>query len=141
MMLGPRYRYRLYNTHNQAVTVTVRETRFKRDSTGKRVFDAVDAPFSAVSVGGSTGTQVSTAFDNTAADEFWDGALLSISATPAFAITNVGALVVWLERSLDGGTTWPTAATATGGSATRLGARTITNAEGTSTIVFDLIAE
>lgn len=140
-MLGPRYRYRLYNTHDQALSVTVRETRFKRDSTGKRVFDAVATPFSGVTVGGGTGTVVSAAFDNTATDQFWDGALLSISATPAFGITNVGALVVWLERSLDNGTTWATVPNAAGGSATRIGSRRITSAEGTTTIVFDLIVE
>lgn len=53
-----------------------------------------------------------------------------------FAITNTGALTVWLERSLDGGTTW-----ATNGSATRIQSRTITNAEGTSTIVFEGLVE
>lgn len=140
-MLGPRYRYRFYNSHDQAVAVTVRETRFKRDSTGKRVFDVVDTPFAAVNVAGSAGTQVSAAFDNTATGRDWDGALLSISATPAFAIANVGALVVWLERSLDNGITWATPPTAAGGSATRVGSRRITSAEGTATISFDLIVE
>lgn len=100
-MLGPTYRYQIYNGTGVTVTVTVKDRRWKLGTGGAVEPAAESTPVNAVAVGagayGNGGT-----VDNAAAHI---GAHLTVTATPGASTT--GLVSVYLQRSTDGGTTWP----------------------------------
>lgn len=104
-MLGNRYRFRVTNTQNQAITVTLKGRLWKFSSTGALSYSGEVTSISAVSVAASTGTALSTDVDNSV--DLYIGADLTLSCTAAAATNSTGTVAVWLERSTDGGITWP----------------------------------
>jgi hypothetical protein len=105
-MLGNQWRLRASNTQNQAITVTVKARLFKFASDGSLSWSAEQTLISAVSVAATTGTTVSATVDNTT-DKYL-GAELTCEMTAAVATNGTGVLLLTLERSTDGGTTWAT---------------------------------
>lgn len=101
-MLGHTYRYHAYNGTGVSVTVTVKARAMKFASDGSRTDDAEVAHINAVSVGAgaySSGAGV----DNSAVKQL--GADVQFVAAPGASAT--GTVTVYLQRSTDGGTTWP----------------------------------
>lgn len=124
-MLGRNFRFRVSNTQNQNVTVTLTYRPYKFDSSGALVYGSEVTAISAVSVAATTGTTNQTGVDNSTALNI--GAEITVSFTAAAATNGTGAMIVTLERSTDGGTTWPTA-----GLGEMVGGFTLVNADGTS---------
>lgn len=124
-MLGRNFRFRVSNTQNQNVTVTLTYRPYKFDSSGGIVYGSEVVAINAVSVTATTGTTNQTAVDNSTALNI--GAEITLSVTAAVATNGTGAMTVTLERSTDGGTTWPTA-----GLGEMVGSYTLVNADGTS---------
>lgn len=101
-MLGHTYRYQVYNATGVSVTVTVKDRKFKFGSTGARE-DATEATqFSAVSVATVSYSNGSTVDNST--DKYL-GADLTVTFAPGASAT--GQVTLFLQRSTDGGTTWP----------------------------------
>ena len=101
-MLGTYFRYQVYNGTGVTVTVTIDEIRWKFASDGSLTFSAEQTPISAsaistVSYGNSSGI-------NNGTDKYI-GADLTVLFDVASSAT--GAVMVYLQRSTDGGTTWP----------------------------------
>ena len=105
-MLGHTWRLRASNTQNQNITVTVKARCWKFDSSGALAWSTEQTLINAVSVSSSTGTTASSTIDNST-DKYL-GAELTVSMTAASATNGSGAVTFTLERSTDGGTTWPT---------------------------------
>jgi len=105
-MLGHYWRLRASNTQNQAITVTVTARLFKFDSSGALVWSSEQTLISAVSVSATTGTTASSNIDNST-DKYL-GMEITASFTAGTATNGTGAVALTLERSTDGGTTWPT---------------------------------
>jgi hypothetical protein len=105
-MLGHTWRLRASNTQNQNITVTVKARYFKFGSTGAIEWSAEQTLINAVSVTNTSGTTASSMVDNST--DKWLGMTLTASFTAASATNGTGAVVLTLERSTDGGTTWPT---------------------------------
>lgn len=105
-MLGHTWRLRASNTQNQSVTVTVTARRWKFASDGSITWSAEQTLISAASLSASTGTSVSSTVDNST--DKYIGAELTVSMTASSATNGTGAVSYTLERSTDGGTTWPT---------------------------------
>lgn len=101
-MLGHWYRYQVYNGTGVSVTATVKDRRWKWASDGARTDAAESTPINAASVGaGAYG--VSSNVDNSA-DKYL-GAHLTVTFAPASSAT--GTVALYLQRSTDGGATWP----------------------------------
>lgn len=130
-MLGRNFRFRVSNTQNQNVTVTLTYRPYKFDSSGAISYGSEVTAISAVSVTATTGTTAQTAVDNSSALNI--GAEITVSLTAASATNGTGAMTVTLERSTDGGTTWPTA-----GLGEIVGAYTLTAADSTSARLVNL---
>lgn len=101
-MLGTYFRYQVYNGTGVTVTVTIDEIRWKFASDGSLTFSAEQTPLSAsaistVSYGNSSGI-------NNGTDKYI-GADLTVLFDVASSAT--GLVSVFLQRSTDGGTTWP----------------------------------
>lgn len=101
-MLGDYFRYQVYNGTGVTVTVTIDEKRWKFGSDGSLTFSAEQTPISAsgvttLSYGNSSGI-------NNASDKYI-GAHLTVLFDVASSAT--GQVVVFLQRSTDAGTTWP----------------------------------
>lgn len=124
-MLGTHYRFRVNNTQNQAITVTLKAKNWKFSSTGAIVYSAEVTLVNAVSVAATTGTTLSVNIDNTV--DLYIGADFTLSCTAAAATNGTGTVAVFLERSTDGGVTWPTS-----GQGEFVGAYTVTAADSTS---------
>lgn len=105
--LGHTYRYRVSNTQNQAITVAMTARLFKYDTTGALVYVAETTPVASQSLAATTGTATSATIDNSTALQH--GVELTLSCTAAVTTNGTGVIAVYLERSTDGGTTWPTA--------------------------------
>lgn len=103
-MLGRTYRYQVYNNTGTSVTFTVKERPWKFGSDGALAYAAAEgAPISAASVGAATyGTSSGT--DNSTT--LYLGADVTWTATPSASAT--GTVALYIQRSTDGGTTWPT---------------------------------
>lgn len=104
-MLGNYWRLRASNTQNQAITATVKARFFKFDGSGALVWSAEQTLISAASVAATTGSTASAPVDN-ATDKYL-GAELTVELTAAAATNGTGTVALTLERSTDGGTTWP----------------------------------
>jgi hypothetical protein len=126
--LGHTYRIRASNTQNQAITVVVKARAWKFASDGSLTFASESTPISSTSLSASTGTTTSSTIDNSS-DKYL-GMNITASFTAASATNGSGTVALFLERSTDGGTTWPTA-----GQGVMIGAYTVTAANGTSTIL------
>jgi len=105
-MLGHTWRLRASNTQNQNITVTVKARYFKFASDGSITWSAEQTLISAVSVSATTGTTASSTVDNST-DKYL-GMVLTASFTAASATNGTGTVALTVERSTDGGTTWPT---------------------------------
>lgn len=124
-MLGHHWRLRASNTQNQAITVTVKARFWKFASDGSLVWSAEQTLINGTSVSATTGTTASSTVDNST-DKYL-GAELTVSMTAASATNGTGAVSYTLERSTDGGTTWPTQGKGLG-----VGVYTLVAADGTS---------
>lgn len=124
-MLGHEFRLRASNTQNQAITVTLKARYWKFSSAGAIVYSAEQTLINAVSVAATTGTTASSDIDNST--DLYIGAEFTLSCTAAATTNGTGTLAITLERSTDGGTTWPTA-----GQGESVGAYTVTAADTTS---------
>jgi hypothetical protein len=105
-MLGHTWRLRASNTQNQAITVTVKARYFKLASDGTLSWSAEQTLINSTSVSATTGTTASSTVDNSS-DKYL-GMEITAEFTAASATNGSGAVVLTIERSTDGGTTWPT---------------------------------
>ena len=105
-MLGRNFRLRASNTQNQNITVTVKARYFKFASDGSLSWSAEQTLISAVSVSATTGTTASSTVDNST-DKYL-GMEITAEFTAASATNGSGSVALTIERSTDGGTTWPT---------------------------------
>ena len=101
-MLGVRYRYQAYNGTGVSVTVTVKDITFKFASDGSLTFSAETAHISAVSVS-TVSYSNATSVDNST--NKYLGSDITWTAAPGSSAT--GTVSIYLQRSTDGGTTWP----------------------------------
>lgn len=124
-MLGRNWRLRASNTQNQNITVTVKARYFRFASDGSLEWSTEQTLINAVSVSATTGTTVSSTVDNST-DKYL-GAELTVSLTAASTTDGSNDVAFTLERSTDGGTTWPTA-----GRGIFVGSDTLATADGTS---------
>lgn len=102
-MLGATYRFQAYNAAGVAATVAITGKRFKFDSQGALSFDTESTEFASASV--SNGSVGSGATRDNSSDKFLGGNFTA-SATIASGSPN-GAVAIYLQRSTDGGSTWP----------------------------------
>lgn len=101
-MLGHTYRYQVYNGTGVSVTVTVKDRKWKFGTDGS-LTDATEATqFSSVSVSTVSYSNGSTV-DNSS-DKYLGASLVATFAPGASA---TGSVTLYLQRSTDGGTTWP----------------------------------
>jgi hypothetical protein len=102
-MLGANYRWQVYNGTGVSVTITAKVKQWKFDSSGALVFAAESTPLNAVVA--STLTYANSAGINNATDKYL-GTQMTVLFDVAAAAT--GNVIVYLQQSTDGGTTWPT---------------------------------
>jgi hypothetical protein len=101
-MLGHTYRFQVQNGTGVSVTCTVKDRRFKFASDGSLTFASETTPINAVSV--ATGAfSNSTSIDNSTDKNI--GTNITVTFAPASSAT--GTCSLFLQRSTDGGTTWP----------------------------------
>jgi hypothetical protein len=101
-MLGEYFRYQVYNGTGVTVTMTIDEKRWKFASDGSLTFSSEQTPISAsavstLSYGNSSGIPNST--------DKYIGSHLTVLFDVASSAT--GLVQVFLQRSTDSGTTWP----------------------------------
>lgn len=133
-MLGRNYRFRIQNTQNQAITCALTARLWKFASDGSITWSSEVTLIASGSVSATTGTTASSNYDNSS--DKWIGAELTLSTTAAVTTNGTGTVAVTLERSTDGGTTWPTA-----GQGEFVGAYTVTAADTTSARLRSLAVE
>ena len=104
-MLGKNWRVRVSNTQNQAITCIVKAIYWKFDSSGALVFSAEQTPLTSVSVAATAGSAVGANIDNST-DKYL-GMDLTVYMTASLATNGTGSVSVYLERSTDAATTWP----------------------------------
>ena len=100
--LGEHYRWQVYNGTGVSVTCTVKDEPFKYASDGALTFTAEATQINAVSVGTLAYSNSSTINNGTAKNL---GAFVTFTAAPGASAT--GTVALFLQRSTDGGTTWP----------------------------------
>jgi hypothetical protein len=100
--LGEHYRWQVYNGTGVSVTCTVKDEPFKYASDGALSFTAEATQINAVSVGTLAYSNSSTINNGTAKNL---GAHVTFTAAPGASAT--GTVALFLQRSTDGGTTWP----------------------------------
>lgn len=130
-MLGHTYRYRVLNTQNQAITVTLKARPFKYSASGVLTWGAEATPVNAQSVAATTGTYAGATVDNSY--DLFEGAELTLTVAAAATTNGTGVLAIYREHSSDGGVTWPTA-----GQGTFVGGITILAGDTTTTIIKNL---
>ncbi len=102
-MLGHTYRYQAYNGTGVSVTVTVKDRKWKFGADGALSNAAAETTqFAAVSVATGSYSNGSTVDNN--ADKYL-GADLTVTFAPGASAS--GTVALYLQRSTDGGTTWP----------------------------------
>jgi hypothetical protein len=101
-MLGSAYRYQVFNNTGVSVTCTAKYKPFKFASDNSITFGTEATPISAVSVGTGAYNNSST-IDNTTDKNI--GAKITATFAPGSSAT--GTVTLYLQRSTDGGTTWP----------------------------------
>ncbi|WP_396180128.1 hypothetical protein [Flavobacterium sp.] len=100
--LGEHYRWQVYNGTGVSVTCTVKDEPFKYGTDGALSFTAEATQINAVSVGTLAYSNSSTINNGTAKNL---GAHVTFTAAPSASAT--GTVSLFLQRSTDGGTTWP----------------------------------
>lgn len=100
--LGEHYRWQVYNGTGVSVTCTVKEEAFKYASDGALNFTAEATQINAVSVATVSYSNSSTINNSTAKNL---GAFVTFTAAPGASAT--GTVTLFLQRSTDAGTTWP----------------------------------
>ena len=100
--LGEHYRWQVYNGTGVSVTCTVKDEPFKYASDGALSFTAEATQINAVSVGTLAYSHSATINNGTAKNL---GAHVTFTAAPGASAT--GTVSLFLQRSTDGGTTWP----------------------------------
>jgi hypothetical protein len=106
-MLGKTYRFSVNNQAGVSVTVTIKRLEWKFSSAGALVFGAetTDGTINALAVANSsTAWSDGATIDNST--NLYLGAELEVTLAPSASAT--GLVTVQIQRSLDGGTTWPT---------------------------------
>jgi hypothetical protein len=101
-MLGANYRWQIYNGTGVTVIVTLDVKLWKFDSSGALVFSAESTPINAAST--STLAYSNSAGVNNTVDKYIGAQITALFDVAASATGNV---VVYLQQSTDGGTTWP----------------------------------
>ncbi len=101
-MLGNHYRWQVYNGTGVTVTVTLDVMLWKFDSTGALSFSSESTPISASAV--STLSYAASSGVNNATDKYIGAQITALFDVSASA---TGSVVVYLQQSTDGGTTWP----------------------------------
>lgn len=101
-MLGPTYRYQIVNNTGVSVTATIKDRRWKFGTTGAQEYAAESTPANAVAVAAGGAGNGGTVDNSSTA---YLGAMLTVSVSPSASAT--GVVAVYLQRSTDGGTTWP----------------------------------
>lgn len=100
-MLGPTYRVVAVNNQGASVTVTAKALRRKFASDGSMTFEVSPATMlSSVSVGAGSASASSTVDNST--DKY-----LFVEFELTVVATTTGLVVLKLQRSVDGGATWP----------------------------------
>ena len=103
-MLGRNFRFSVNNNSGVNVDVTIQSRQWKFDSSGALVYAAEVEVFNETAIATSaTAWTEDTAIDNST--NLYIGADLEIIITPASSAT--GLVSVQIQRSTDGGTTWP----------------------------------
>ena len=133
-MLGRNYRFRIQNTQNQAITCALTARLWKFASDGSITWSSEVTLIASGSVSATTGTAASSNYTNDT--DRWIGAELTLSTTAAATTNGTGAVTVTLERSTDGGTTWPTA-----GQGEVVGGYTVTAADTTGARLKNLMVD
>ena len=100
--LGEHYRWQVYNGTGVSVTCTVKDEPFKYASDGSQSITAEATQINAVSVA-TVSYSNSSAINNSTAKNL--GAYVTFTAAPSASAT--GTVALFLQRSTDGGTTWP----------------------------------
>lgn len=134
MMLGHHFRFRIQNSQNQAVTAALTARFWKFATDGSISWSAEQTAIASGSISATTGSAASGTFDNSA--DKWIGAELTLSCAAGATTNGTGAVAVTLERSTDGGTTWPTA-----GLGEFVGAHTLVAADTTGTRLKNLAVD
>lgn len=101
-MLGHTYRYQVYNGTGVSVTVTIKHRQWKFGTDGSLTDSAEATAISAVSVG-TLAYSNSASVDNSA-NKYLGASILATFAPGASA---TGTVTLYVQRSTDGGTTWP----------------------------------
>lgn len=101
-MLGHTYRYQVYNGTGVSVTVTVKDRAWKFGTDGSITNASEATQFSAVSVSTVSYSNASTVGNSS--DKYIGADLLATFAPSASA---TGTVSLFIQRSTDGGTTWP----------------------------------
>ena len=101
-MLGPTFRYQILNGTGVTVTTTVTEKRWKFGTDGSLTFSAEQTPISAVGV--TTGAYSNSSTIDNSTDKYIGAHLAALFDVPSSA---TGAVTVFIQRSTDGGTDWP----------------------------------
>lgn len=103
-MLGRNYRFSVNNQSGVNVTVTIQARKWKFTSAGALEYAAEAEEFNESAIASSsTAWTEDTAIDNST--NLYIGADLEVVITPASSAT--GTVSVQIQRSTDGGTTWP----------------------------------
>jgi hypothetical protein len=103
-MLGRNFRFSVNNQTGVNVDVTIQARQWKFDSSGALVYASEVEVFNETGIANSTTAWTEdTAIDNSS--NLYLGADLEVVITPASSAT--GAVSVQIQRSTDGGTTWP----------------------------------
>lgn len=109
-MLGRNYRFSVNNQCGVNITVTIQARRWKYGTDGSITWDSeVEVYNEAAIASSSTAWTADTAVDNST-DKYL-GAHFEIVVTPASSITTSSTtnVTVQIQRSTDGGATWPDA--------------------------------
>lgn len=109
-MLGPTYRFTVYNATGQTLAanaVTIKPRRWKYGTDGS----LTDEASGTADMLAQTATLLSAAYktgttqDNTTTPNKYIGGIFEIKVTAP--VSSNGNVTIFLERSVDGGTTWP----------------------------------
>lgn len=103
-MLGRNFRFSVNNQTGVAVGVTIQARQWKFDSSGALVYAAEVEVFNETGIASSTTAWTEdAAVDNST--NLYIGADLEVIVTPSGSAT--GVVLVQIQRSTDGGITWP----------------------------------
>lgn len=100
--LGHTFRYQVYNGTGGTVTLTLKDRRWKFDSSGALSWSSEQTPINASAI--STASYGNSSTIDNSSDKYL-GSELTVLHDVSSSLT--GAVTVFLQHSTDGGTTWP----------------------------------